>query len=87
MHRHTVRPPVSGEFDDFALAKVFGEGGAGALFVPTAIAGEVRRRYRLTAVAEVPAIRERLYAITAERRIQNAAVTAITAAARSTLFN
>ena len=82
-----IDPPVSGEFDDFALAKVFGESGAGALFVPTAIAGEVRRRYRLTAVAEVPAIRERFYAITAERRIQNAAVTTITAAARSTLFN
>jgi hypothetical protein len=37
---HSVDPRVPGEFDDFALAKVFGEGGAGALFVPTAIAGE-----------------------------------------------
>jgi len=81
-----IEPIVAGEFDDFGLAKVFGEGGAGALFVPSVIAGEVRRRYRLAAVAEIPAVRERFYAISGERRIQNPAVTAITTAARSTLF-
>jgi hypothetical protein len=46
--------------------------------VPTAIAGEVRRRYHLAAVREITAIRERFFAISGERRIQNPAVTEIT---------
>ncbi|MCC7241194.1 MAG: transcriptional activator NhaR [Acidobacteria bacterium] len=77
---------VAGEFDDFTLIKVFGEVGAGVLFVPSAVAAEVRQRYRLSPIAEIPTIRERFYAISAERRIQNPAVTAVTEAARATLF-
>ena len=82
-----VEAPIAGEFDDSSLAKVFGETGAGVVFVPTAIAPAVRRRYRLSAVAEIPAIKERFFAISAERRIQNPAVTAITEGARATLFD
>lgn len=82
-----VEPTIAAEFDDFALAKVFGESGAGVLFVPSAIVAEVRRRYQLAPIGELPTVKERFYAISAERRILNPAVTAITEAARSTLLS
>lgn len=85
--RHVrIEARIAGEFDDVALTKVFAESGAGVVFVPTVIAAEVGRRYHLAAIAEVPAIRERFYVISGERRMQNPAATAITAAARTTLF-
>ena len=75
MQRHRLRPSDAGTSS------------AGVLFVPSAIAQEVRQRHKLSAVAEIPAIKERFFAISGERRIQHPAVTAITEAARATLFN
>jgi len=59
----------------------------GALFVPTVIAKIVAHRYGLVEVSEVESVRERFYAISAERRLKHPAVVAMTEAARSTLFD
>jgi LysR family transcriptional activator of nhaA len=81
-----VRPAILGEFDDSALMKAFGEQGLGAFFAPSAIAAEIRRQHRVTAIGEVEAIRERYYAISYERRIKHPAVAAIAEHARTGLL-
>jgi LysR family transcriptional activator of nhaA len=83
---HQVQPTVVAEIDDSALLKAFGQAGAGLFAAPTAIEAEVRRQYGVRVTGRVDAIRERFYAISAERRITHPAVTAITSAARSNLF-
>jgi LysR family transcriptional activator of nhaA len=54
---------------------------------PTAIDGEVKRQYRVQVVGHVRDVRERYYAISAERRLKHPGVLAITAAARSDVFD
>ena len=81
-----VRPHVVAEAEDSALLKAFAADGMGAMFVPTVIAGVVARRYDVAVVAELAGVRERYYAISAERRLIHPAVVAIRAAARNELF-
>lgn len=78
-----VSPQVVAEVEDSALLKAFAADGMGAVFVPTAIVDKVAKRYDLVPVAEVKALRERFYAITAERRIAHPGVVAIRGAARA----
>jgi LysR family transcriptional activator of nhaA len=78
-----IRPRIVGEFDDSALMKAFGEHGAGVFVGATAIAGEIRRQYRVAPIGEIAAIRERFYAISPERRIKHPAVVAIAEGART----
>jgi len=84
--RTGVRPVVVAEAEDSALLKAFAAEGMGAMFVPTVIAKTVERRYDLAIVHEVESIRERYYAIAAERRLVHPAVIAIRTAARQALF-
>jgi LysR family transcriptional activator of nhaA len=81
-----VRPRIVGEFDDSALMKVFGQAGAGALAAPSVIEKEVRDQFGLRLLGRTEVVRERFYAITAERRIKNPAVAAIASEAREKLF-
>lgn len=81
-----VRPLVVADAEDSALLKAFAADGMGAVFVPTAIAKVVAQRYGLVEVSEVASVRERFYAISAERRLVHPAVLAIRAAARDGLF-
>lgn len=81
-----LRPRVVAIADDSALLKEFGEAGAGAFAVPSVVAGEVARRHRVRVLGAVEAIRERVYAITTERRIRHPAIAAISAGARSGVF-
>jgi LysR family transcriptional regulator, transcriptional activator of nhaA len=81
-----LRPVVIGEFEDSALLKAFGQAGAGLFAVPTVIEEEVQRQYGVVAVGRSEAVRERFYAITAERRLRHPAVVAISEAARHEFF-
>lgn len=80
-----VYPRIIGEFDDSALMKAFGQAGAGVFIAPTAIAAEVARQYDVEILGNTEAVREQFFAISAERRISNPAVAAITATAREWL--
>jgi LysR family transcriptional activator of nhaA len=64
----------------------FGEAGAGVFALPTAIEGDVLRRYRVAVVGRTREIKERFYLISPERRLKHPSVVAIMAAARSQLF-
>jgi len=82
-----LHPPVAGEFEDSALLKAFGESGRAVFPAPTAIERDVCRHYRVAVVGRTPKVRERYYAISAERRLKHPGVLAITATARTELFS
>lgn len=81
-----LHPRVVGEFDDSALMKSFGQAGHAAFPAPTVIAHEVVRQYRVHAVGRASEVRERYYAISAERRLKHPGVLAITTAAKTDVF-
>lgn len=83
---HQVRPRIVGEFDDSALLKAFGQGGAGLFVAPTAIAEYVCRQYDVQAVGRIQSVMEHLYAITTERRMQHPAAVAVSQAASRDVF-
>jgi LysR family transcriptional activator of nhaA len=80
-----LHPPVAGEFEDSALLKAFGESGRAVFPAPTAIEREVCRHYRVAVVGRTPSVRERYYAISAERRLKHPGVLAIASTARTEL--
>jgi len=81
-----VRPTITGEFEDSALLKVFGQEGAGFFAVPAIIEAEVARQYRVRPFGAADGVIERFYAISLERRIRHPAVSAICETARTELF-
>lgn len=83
---HDIHPHIVAEFEDRALMKAFGEAGAGIFTSPTAVEKDVCSKYNVKVVARTDEIRERYYAISAERRIRHPAVAAITTSARDDLF-
>lgn len=80
-----VRPIVRGEFEDSALMKTFGQAGAGAFFTATSVEAEVSRQYDVKVCGRTEEVRERFWALTAERKIQHPLVLALTRAARASL--
>ncbi|HEY0671230.1 MAG TPA: transcriptional activator NhaR [Longimicrobiales bacterium] len=81
-----IQPRIVAEIEDSAVLKVFGQSGAGIFAAPSAIEPEIKRQYRVVVIGRLNEIRERFYAITAERRIKHPAVLAVTATARERLF-
>jgi LysR family transcriptional activator of nhaA len=81
-----LHPQVVGEFEDSALLKVFGQAGKGLFPAPAAIEPEVRLQYEVRLVGRVDEVKERFYAISAERRLKHPAVVAISEVAREKLF-
>ena len=84
--RHGVTPLIVAEFEDRALMKAFGERGTGVFTSPSAVEQDVLDKYGVAVIGRTEEITERFYVISAERRIQHPAVSAITEAARSKLF-
>ena len=81
-----VRPLIVCESEDVALLQVFGQEGMGLFAAPTVVEAQIRRQYNVRVVGRLPEVRERFYAISAERKLAHPAVVAITEAARETLF-
>lgn len=81
-----LHPRIIGEFEDSALMKAFGQASSAAFPGPTVIEPEIVRQYRVQVIGRVP-VRERYYAISAERRLKHPGVLAITNTARTDLFS
>lgn len=77
-----IEPKRVGEFDDLALMTAFGRAGTGIFPAPTAIEEEIEEQYGVRVVGRLPEVKERFYAVSAERKIKNPIVGAITSAAR-----
>jgi LysR family transcriptional activator of nhaA len=82
----SLRPAVEGEFEDSALMKVFGQSTGLVFPAPSVITDDVCRLYDVKVVGTTAAVRERYYAISAERRLKHPGVLAVTTAARDGLF-
>jgi LysR family transcriptional regulator, transcriptional activator of nhaA len=81
-----IVPKRVGEFDDLALMTAFGRGGTGIFPAPTAIEKEIAAEYNVRVIGRVPEVKARFYAVSAERKIKNPIVGAITSAARREVF-
>lgn len=81
-----IEPRRVGEFDDLALMTAFGRAGTGIFPAPTAIEDEIEEQSGVRVVGRLPEVRERFYAISAERKIKNPMVSAITSTARRRIF-
>jgi LysR family transcriptional regulator, transcriptional activator of nhaA len=84
--RHDIHPRVVGEFDDRALLMTFGQAGAGVFAAPSVIETEVIKQHRVRVLGRTSEIRERYFAISADRRLRHPAVAALTTAARHAMF-
>jgi LysR family transcriptional activator of nhaA len=83
---HGLRPRLVGEFEDAALMQAFGREGVGIVPIPSVVERAVARQYGMRVVGRLPDVRDRFYAISAERRLKHPAVVAISSAARRELF-
>ncbi len=81
-----LRPVIVGEFDDTALMTTFGQNADGIFPAATALEREVQKQYGVQVIGRTDAVRERYFAISAERKLKNPAVIAITEGARKGLF-
>jgi LysR family transcriptional activator of nhaA len=85
--RNKIRPTIVAEFEDRALMKAFGEGAAGIFTAPTTVEQDVLDKYSVVVIGRTEEVKERFYAISAERKIKHPAISAITEAARLDLFS
>jgi LysR family transcriptional regulator, transcriptional activator of nhaA len=81
-----IRPLVVGEFEDYALLRVFGGRGAGAFPAVQILEKELKRNHGLTRIGAAKGVKGRFYAITAGKKVSHPAVAAICKAARRSLF-
>jgi LysR family transcriptional activator of nhaA len=81
-----VRPHIVCEVEDPALLQVFGQEGMGLFAAPSVVEAQVRRQHGVRVVGRLPEVRERFYAISAERKLAHPAVIALSEAARTRLF-
>jgi LysR family transcriptional activator of nhaA len=86
MDDNEIFPEIVAEFEDSALLKVFGQAGEGIFPVPTAIEELVRKQYKVQLVGHIPEVRDKFYAISAEKRVQHAATSLVVKQARNQLF-
>ncbi|MDP1832659.1 MAG: transcriptional activator NhaR [Geothrix sp.] len=82
----SLRPRIVGEFDDSALLKTFGQQGLGFFAAPANVASEIERQYQVKRLGLAKGVRERIYALTLDRRLRHPAVVAISEAARDRVF-
>ena len=81
-----IHPDITCEVEDVALLQVFGQAGMGLFAAPTVVEAQIRRAYSVRVVGRLPDVRERFFAISAERRLVHPAVVALSEAARTRLF-
>jgi LysR family transcriptional activator of nhaA len=83
---HSIRPRITGEFQDTALLTTFGQTGTGIFAAPLAIEREVQKQYRVTKLGDLEDRTTEYYAISAERKIKHPAATVIAEVAKHQLF-
>jgi len=80
-----LQPRVVAQLQDSALLKTMGQAGFGVFAGPDAIAKDICRTFAVRLLGRIPAIRQRYYAISMDRRLANPALLAITAQGRALL--
>ena len=86
LEREDLQPVLVAEIADGALLKTFGAEGRGFLLAPAVLTDIMARQYGLLFLGAASGLRERVFAISAERRIKHPAVLAIQRAAVREIF-
>lgn len=81
-----IHPEIVGEFEDYALLRLFGEAGRGIFPLPSIFERQLHRASGIRRLGSTEAVRSRFYAISLERKLQHPGVMAICGAARRELF-
>ena len=81
-----IHPAITGEFQDYALLRAFGEAGAGIFFVPSVCEGELKQQDGLQRIGSSDEVRHFFYAISVDRKIKHPAVARICNTACLELF-
>jgi LysR family transcriptional activator of nhaA len=82
---HSLEVRVEGEFDDAGTMRAFGLHGGGLFPVRAALKAEVEDTQAVRRVGRVDGVRERYYAVSAERRVRHPAMAALVQSARTRL--
>ncbi|MFC4699089.1 transcriptional activator NhaR [Glaciecola siphonariae] len=85
-HDSNIYPLIRGQYDDSALMKSFGKAGFGIFFMPSIIEQEVKDSFGLTVIGRLSDIKQKFYAISAERKVTHPAVAAVCSTARDIIF-
>jgi LysR family transcriptional regulator, transcriptional activator of nhaA len=80
-----ITPDIVAEVDDMAMLQLLGHDGIGVFCAPSVVEAEVRRTFNVQVVGHLRGVRERFYALSAERRLRHPGVLAIADAARRRL--
>jgi LysR family transcriptional activator of nhaA len=80
---HQIEPSIVGEFDDPALMKAFGKGGAGVFPAPAILADEMLEQYGAAMIGRADNVSAVYYAISIERKLIHPGVAAISKAANT----
>ena len=80
-----ITPDIVAEVEDMAMLQLLGHDGVGAFCAPSVVEAEVQRTFDVQVIGRLRGVRERFYALSAERRIRHPAVLAIADAARRRL--
>jgi LysR family transcriptional activator of nhaA len=83
---NNLHPTISGEFDDSALMKSFGQAGAGLFAAPSTNAVHICEQYKVKVVGQINTVMEQLYMISTERQLTHPAIVAISEKGREDLF-
>lgn len=86
MEEREIFPEIIAEFEDSALLKVFGQHGEGIFPIPTAIENLIKKQFGVHLVGRIPEVKDRFYAISAEKRIQHDATLLVMRQAHNKLF-
>lgn len=82
-----IFPEIIAEFEDSGLMKVFGQHGEGIFPVPTAIEATIKSQFGVLLVGRIPEVRDKFYAISAEKRVQHEATQMVIKQAKNELFD
>ena len=86
-HELGVQPRVVGEFQDYALLRIFGEAGKGIFPVPSLFRSDMEKHHRMSLVGKTDTVYGRFYAISLERRPTHPGVVAICDTAKTRLMS
>jgi LysR family transcriptional activator of nhaA len=87
LSKNHIQPVIVAEFDDSALMKAFGQEGVGIFIAPSAIKEAVITQHNVKYIGETDAITETFYAISTEKKVNNAIVSEIIETASTVLFS
>lgn len=85
-YKQNLHPLISGEFDDSALMKSFGQAGTGLFVAPSTNASHICEHYKVHIVGTIDAVLEQLFMISTERQLTHPAIVAISEKGREDLF-